>query len=218
MRLILIRHGQTIDNVRGALGAVVPGPPLTDLGLEQAAALPGALADERIDAIYTSTMVRTQLTARPLARARGLEPVIVDGLREIGAGELEQRSDVTAIRQYAETVLAWGHDRDARIPGGEDGNEFFERYDDAVARIAREHAGGAVAVVSHGAAIRAWVSSATPNIDGDFSLRNHLGNTGVVIVDGSPSDGWYTVSWQGEPVGGAELRDVGAPDPAGQAV
>lgn len=73
MRLLLIRHGQTPSNLKHLLDTAEPGPGLTSLGQKQAAALPDALASERIDALYASTLVRTQLTAAPLAAATGLE-------------------------------------------------------------------------------------------------------------------------------------------------
>jgi release factor glutamine methyltransferase len=38
VRLLLIRHGQTPSNVLGLLDTAPPGPGLTDLGVEQAAA------------------------------------------------------------------------------------------------------------------------------------------------------------------------------------
>ena len=79
MRLLLIRHGQTPSNVLGLLDTAIPGPGLTDLGIEQAAALPAALADYRIDAIYASAQRRAQLTAQPLADARGLPIQVRDG-------------------------------------------------------------------------------------------------------------------------------------------
>ena len=49
-----------------------------------AAAVPAALAEEKIDGIYASVLVRTQLTARPLAAARekglaGAEPRLGGG-------------------------------------------------------------------------------------------------------------------------------------------
>ena len=72
MRLMLIRHGQTPSNVLGLLDTNPPGPGLTDLGIRQAAALPATLAGCRIDAIYASNQPRAQLTAQPLAAARGL--------------------------------------------------------------------------------------------------------------------------------------------------
>lgn len=216
MRLLLIRHGQTIDNVRGELGTVVPGPGLTELGEEQARAIPAALAHETVDAIYTSTMVRTQRTAVPLARHLGIEATVVDGIHEIAAGDLEQRSDVDAVSAYIGTIVAWQHDFGARIPGGEDGHEFFGRFNRTIARIAEEH-DGTVVVVSHGAAIRTWASWASRNLDADFTRSHDLVNTGIVILQGSPSSGWVTTHWAGDPVGGEQLADAGAADPTGTA-
>ncbi|MFD3443268.1 histidine phosphatase family protein [Microbacteriaceae bacterium 4G12] len=216
MRLLLIRHGQTPDNARGALGAMVPGPGLTELGREQAAAVPDALADESIDAIYVSTMVRTHETAAPLAQALGITPTELPGLREISAGSLEQRSDPDAIRLYMGTIFSWADDMGARIPDAESGHEFFARYDDAIAEIASRH-DGTVAIFSHGAAIRTWASRACRNVGVEFSRVNHLENTAVVILEGSPGDGWVAQKWADAPLGGAQLEDATAADPTGEA-
>ncbi len=217
MRLLFIRHGQTIDNVNGALGTVIPGPGLTELGAKQAAAIPLALESQQIEAVYASTMLRTQLTARPLAHSRGLEVRVLDGLQEIGAGELEGRSDEDSIRLYMGTIFSWWTDRSARIPGGEDGEGFWARYTGAIERIAAEH-DGTVAVVSHGAAIRTWVCATSSNLDADFSRSHPLENTSVVVVEGSPTEGWVTTYWADEPVGGAALEDAAAPDPTADAL
>jgi probable phosphoglycerate mutase len=216
MRLLLIRHGQTIDNVRGALGTVVPGPALTELGAEQAASLPSALSGEAIEAVYASTLIRTQFTAAPLARDRGLAVDVIDGIQEISAGDLEQHSDQDSVRLYIGTIFSWWQSFDARIPGGEDGHEFHARFDEALLKIAAEHE-GTVAVVSHGAAIRAWACWSASNVDTEFSRSHPLDNTGVVALKGSPDTGWFVTSWSGEPVGGAQLEDAAAPDPTGEA-
>jgi broad specificity phosphatase PhoE len=221
MRLLLIRHGQTVDNVRGALGTVVPGPGLTDLGMTQAAAIPRALADERIDAIYVSTMVRTQLTAQPLADARALPLNVVDGLHEISAGELEQRTDRESIGLYRGSIFAWYTDLTARIPGGEDGREFVQRFDGAISAIAEEWTNdpdASVVIVSHGAAIRAWALFASSNVDPDFSRDHPLENTAVIHLEGSPDSGWVVSAWAGEPLGGSALEDKNALDPTSEAV
>lgn len=215
MRLLLIRHGQTIDNVRGALGTEVPGPPLTELGRRQADAVPAALESEQIEAIYVSTMLRTQLTAAPLARTRRLDAQVIDGIQEIYAGELEQRADTAGVHEYIGAIVAWQRDLSVRIPGGEDGHEFFGRYNAAIAAITAEH-DGTVALVSHGAAIRTWASWASSNIDGDFTRTRGLDNTGVVILEGSPVAGWVATRWEGEPIGGERLADAIAPDPTGE--
>lgn len=218
MRLLLIRHGQTIDNVNGAIGAVVPGPGLTDLGRRQAAAIPAALEGERIAAIYVSTMKRTHETAAPLANALGFEAQVVDGLQEITSGELEQRSDEEAIKTYMGTVFSWWTSLDGRVPGGENGHEFYGRYTAAIGAIAAEHPEATVAVVSHGAAIRAWSSYAASNVDAEFSRTHPLENTAVVVLEGSPDKGWVVTHWADEPVGGAQLEDASAPDPTADAL
>ncbi len=96
MRLLLIRHGQTPSNLKFLLDTAVPGAALTELGERQAAALPEALGDENIDTLYASTLIRTQLTAAPLAGARGLDVVVRDGIREVAAGDLEMRGEDVA--------------------------------------------------------------------------------------------------------------------------
>ncbi|WP_209560184.1 histidine phosphatase family protein [Frigoribacterium sp. PvP032] len=222
MRLYLIRHGQTPDNVRGELGTTVPGPGLTDLGLEQAAALPEALAAAGIGTLSTSTMIRTQLTAAPLAASLGLVPTVRDGLREVEAGELELRSDREAVATYLGTVLRWvDGDLDARVPGAEDGHAFFARFDGAVgAAVDEASASGhdVLALVSHGAAIRGWAGRRASNVDAAFVRDHQLANTGVVVLEGSPDRGWLLVEWADEPVGGALLDDPSASDPTGEPV
>ncbi|MBY8346093.1 histidine phosphatase family protein [Streptomyces sp. KC 17012] len=214
MRLLLVRHGQTPSNVDFLLDTAVPGPGLTALGERQAAALPGALADEDIEALYVSTLVRTQLTAAPLAAARGLEPLVRDGIREIAAGDLEMlpgNSEHGLL--YMTTVFAWAEgDTALRMPGGENGEEALARYDAVVAEAARSGA-AAVAMVSHGAAIRMWTAARADNVDVAFAADRPLDNTGVVILEGSPTDGWKALSWAG-----AVVAPAGEGGPTGRPV
>lgn len=219
MRLLLIRHGQTPANVRGELDTAAPGPALTDLGRAQAAAVPDALASERIDGIYASRLIRTQQTAAPLARVRGeMHRVVLPGIHEIEAGDLEGRTDEQAVRAYVDVIWAWAAgDLALRMPGGGDGHEFYGRFDSDLARVAAEHDQDAtVAVFSHGAAIRVWTAARATNIPREFPGRHHLENTGVVALTGSPGQGWLVTHWAGEPIGGAELNDPTAHDVTGE--
>lgn len=216
MRILLIRHGQTPDNVSGSIGTVLPGPGLTELGFRQASAIPEALAAERIEAIYVSTLRRTRLTAGPLANSRGLEIREVDGLQEITGGDLEGLQDADSVTAYMGTIFSWWSDFSGRIPGGESGTEFFTRFTEAINSIAGSH-DGTVAVFSHGAAIRTWASYSAANLDAAFSRTHGLENTAVVVIEGSPADGWNATHWAGEPVGGSALEDATALDPTGEA-
>jgi len=215
MRLILIRHGQTPSNLQSLLDTAVPGPGLTALGEKQAAALPQALADEDIGSLYASTLIRTQLTAAPLAAERGLDVRVRDGIRELSAGDLEMRGDTEAVKTYLRTAFAWSAgDTELRMPGGESGAEALGRFD-AVVEEAATTGAATVAMVSHGAAIRTWTAARATNLGVPFVSRRPLENTGVVILEGSPSDGWTALSWAGTVVddmaSGEESGPAGRP-------
>ena len=221
MHLALIRHGQTPSNVLGLLDTGVPGPRLTDLGMEQAAALPTALSGQRIDVLYASTQIRSQITAAPLAAERGLDIVIRDGLREIDAGELEMRGDDEAVRGYLTTLAAWMNGRlEVRMPGGPDGRAVLGRFDAVVDEIEQQaHAvagpNGGAAVVAHGAILRFWASVRAGNVRNTYGMRRPLHNTGVVTLEGGSATGWTALTWTGTAVGGPELDDGPADGPTG---
>ncbi|MCK9795400.1 histidine phosphatase family protein [Isoptericola sp. 4D.3] len=218
MRLLLLRHGQTPSNVAGLLDTGAPGPRLTPLGERQAAAVPTALDGRPIDALAVSSLLRTSLTAGPLAADRTLRPTVLDGLREIEAGALEMSADLDDHHTYLETVFAWSRgDRGRRMPGGPDGDTFLDRFDDAVAALAvRDH--GVVLAVSHGAAIRSWAGARVRGLDVEELAHTPLANTGLIEVDGDPARGWRLVDWQRHPVGGERLDAVVANDPTGEPV
>jgi broad specificity phosphatase PhoE len=220
MRLLLLRHGQTASNVLGALDTAVPGAPLTPLGQVQAAAVPAGLANEEIDRIYVSTLTRTQQTAHPIAVARGIDVEMLDGLKEVQAGSLEMQSGRRVIGEYVATIFAWARgDLTIRMPGGESGHQFFDRFDASIA--AAVEAGGTALVVSHGAAIRTWVAARCLSLDGSFASSHQLDNTGLVTLESGHrglADGraWRLVSWHSSPIGGAGLSDHNALDPTGE--
>ena len=226
MRLLLIRHGQTPGNVLGQLDTAHPGPGLTELGERQAAALARSLANEQIDFLYASTLIRTQITAAPLSSVRGLEIEVLEGLHEIEAGSLEKLTDQESHLRYLGTVFGWADgELDRRMPGGPSGHDFFERYDASIARIAAAAASGTgaasggagtVAVVSHGAAIRVWAGLRASNMEAGFAARHVLANTGIVALEGDPDAGWRLIHWDDSPVGGLALADPTAEDPTGR--
>ncbi|GAA1135981.1 histidine phosphatase family protein [Nocardioides aquiterrae] len=211
MRLILVRHGETPSNVMGALDTARPGATLTALGHRQAAAIPPVLSDQPVAAVHASPLVRTQLTAAPLAAALGLEVRVTEGLEEISAGALEMHTSAASIDAYADTVAAWiAGDLDATMPGGGDGHAFVARFDGAVRALSSGHAENATVVAfSHGAAIRTFAARHGGPRDG------RLLNTGAVVLDGAPTGRWTVTHWSRDPLGGSHLADDIAIDPTG---
>lgn len=198
MRLILVRHGRTPSNTGLLLDTAAPGADLDDHGRKQAQTLADRLADASVQAIYASNLVRTQQTAAPLAQSVGVPVTVLEGLREISAGDYEMASFAMAaeLNAYQSTLMKWAAgDLLAKVPGGENAVEFFDRFDAAISTIAESDAQQAVAV-SHGAALRVWC---TARIEGFAEQigRAHLDNTGVIIAEGSFSQGWSLVDLQG---------------------
>jgi broad specificity phosphatase PhoE len=217
VRLLLVRHGQTPANVAGALDTAIPGLGLTALGQAQAAAVPDALVDERIDSVHATRLVRTQLTAEPLAAARQLPVQVGAGLEEVSAGSLEMRSDPEAIAGYVECLAVWmAGDLDRAMPDGPDGRDFWRRYDGAITAIAARHRPDETAVViSHGAAIRVFTALAT-GMSPEQAHELWLSNTGMAALEGDPRSGWHLQHWYAEPLGGSFLLDVAAADVTGE--
>lgn len=217
MRMLLIRHGQTPCNVSGELDTAVPGAALTELGTIQARAVPAALGHERISGIHASRLVRTQLTAAPLAEARGLAVQVRPGLEEVPAGALEMRGDPDARHAYISCLVAWTHgELDRPMPGGPDGHAFLGRFDAAVQQIVRDHdPEDTVAVFSHGAAIRLW-TALRGGIGADEALQLEIMNTGAAVLEDRAGGGWDLVAWHRDPLGGPGLEDRTAEDVTGE--
>ncbi|QCC78792.1 histidine phosphatase family protein [Nocardioides daphniae] len=216
MRLLLMRHGQTYGNVAGALDTAQPGLELTDLGQAQARAAARALADRGVQHVVVSTRVRTHQTAAPTADSQALAPVELPGIHEISAGDFEMATDEESVRGYLRTVRSWvTGELDLRMPGGETGHEFLERYD-ADVEVATSGGHDTVLLVSHGAAIRTWVASRVADAMGRPEAVQPLHNTSLITVEGHPRTGWRLLDWHADPVGGAFLEDESAPDPTGE--
>ncbi len=191
MRLLLIRHGRTASNVTRLLDTAPPGAPLDDVGLDQARALADTLADEPIEAVYASDLIRSQQTAEPLALRHGLEVIVRAGVREIQAGEDEMSADWV---RYLTTIMSWQSNIDTRIPGGETGREVLARFD-AVLGEARAKGHRTIAVVSHGAMIRTWAATRATNLTLDFLRTTSLENTLVVDLADAADGTWQVTRW-----------------------
>ncbi len=207
VRLILVRHGQTHSNVGHHLDTAEPGADLTDLGRAQADALVEMLGDAGIGALYASTLVRTQQTAAPLARALELPVQVRREIREIGAGSLEMSSHHEDVQTYLRIALGWiDGDLSTRMPDGEeDGAQTLARFDGVVAEAA-ESGAEVAALVTHGAMIRVWVAARARNANARDVAYAPVSNTGAAVLVGEPGE-WHVERWHEPALGGPELAD-----------
>jgi broad specificity phosphatase PhoE len=120
---------------------------------DQARALVAELAQFALAAVYTSPLVRAADTARVVAEPHSLTPIELDALAEIDFGDADGLTFDELPPELQEGLL-----RDpttVRFPNGETYAELQERVCAALDAIVAEHAGDAVAVISHAGPIRA---------------------------------------------------------------
>lgn len=196
-KLHLVRHGQIDSNVSGALDTAVPGPQLNATGLEQANALVGKFEGVEIDSIWASTAIRTQMTASPLAASRGLTLGILDGLREISAGELEMSVEPHHRMTYHEVITQWIlGDLDIPLGKGTTGREVLDRFEEALTEIYDTDSDHTV-VAAHGAIISFWTAVRCNNLTEELFAQYPVVNTGIVSLEPT-SQGWRALNWMGQ--------------------
>lgn len=160
-RIVAIRHGQTAWNVVARIqGQLDVG--LDETGRWQAARLAEALADERLDAVYSSDLGRAWQTAQALAEVAGVTLRADERLRERGFGIFEGLTFAEIEQRFGAQAQRW-RARDAGFgpEGGETLADFVERAVDAVASIAARHRGQHIAVVTHGGVLDALYRAAS---------------------------------------------------------
>lgn len=154
-QVIFIRHGETdwnrIKRIQGHIDI-----PLAETGLEQAERLAERLVREardglRLDAIYSSDLQRARQTARPAATALGLEPRLVEGLRERAYGVFQGHDSDEIAQRFPDDYAHWQTRDPGFAPaGGESVRAFYHRIVHAVSAIVSAHPGGRIACVTHG--------------------------------------------------------------------
>lgn len=149
-RIIMIRHGQSEANLARVFAGYTDAP-LSEKGHAQAQAAAAYLREhEQIDAVYASDLSRATETARYTANAFSLPIHPERDLREIFAGEWENKKFDDLDVEYPEDRHRWKHDlANAFCTGGESIADVFARSLAAVTRIAKENEGKTVLVAAH---------------------------------------------------------------------
>jgi probable phosphoglycerate mutase len=156
---ILLRHGQTPMSVQKRY-AGRSDVPLTDLGVQQAAAAAKRLASVGLDVIVTSPLLRAVQTAEEVATATGAPVVTDEGFRETDFGAWEGLTFAEVWERWPAELTAWMADPAVAPPGGESFAEVSERVTDALYRVLAARERQAVLIVSHVTPIKMLVAAA----------------------------------------------------------
>jgi broad specificity phosphatase PhoE len=179
MMILLIRHGQTQENVKGVMHRVGDPAGLSNLGEQQARALIAVCEQNRVEAIYTSPEVRARETARIIAEGMDKSYTVLEGFRERDWGQWEGKSwdeikkalDPMDIEQRYTFVP----------PGGESWEQMDKRLMNSLNTILNEEK-KVVAIVTHEGALRALVNTLN-NSPKEDSLKLQFANGSVTIIE-----------------------------------
>lgn len=156
VKIILLRHGHSLGNLdRIFLGHT--DLDLSELGYRQAKATAEYLKNERIDAIYSSDLIRASNTALPHAQMRGLEVILSKNLREVYAGAWENMLVDDIIAKWGREMFydQWVNSFGCfKFPDGESLQEAGERFYGEMLSICKDNEGKTILISSHAAVIR----------------------------------------------------------------
>jgi broad specificity phosphatase PhoE len=162
--IVLVRHGETNDNLDPLRFQGFTDTPLNDTGRAQAHEVAQRLAHRKpaASSLWTSDLSRARETASIIGDRLGLQPRPDARLREASRGRWEGYTFAEIERDEPELYASW---REAparwRFPDGESLLEQQQRVTDALTEI---HAGGELPalVVCHGGSIRVMLCSSDP--------------------------------------------------------
>jgi probable phosphoglycerate mutase len=160
-RVIAVRHGETDWNVETRMQGQLDIP-LNDKGRWQAERVAEALADESIDAIYSSDLLRAIQTADAVAR-RQRRPVGTDrGLRERCFGVFEGLTFSEVEARWPEQSRRWRRREPGFAPdGAESLEQFSARCVGSAERLVARHPGQTIALIAHGGVMDCLYRAAT---------------------------------------------------------
>lgn len=187
MRLVLIRHGETPWSAEHRYQGATDTP-LSDVGQAQVSALAERLRGESFTELRSSPLRRALDTATAVAMHHEA-PVVTDArLREIGFGCWEGLTHEEIQRVAPERYIGWQSDPGTTAPPeGEAMAAVMERVGDLWRELAGRPRDAAIALVGHGACLRALLCLAL-GVPTSAFWRFQLGAASVselYVYDGS---------------------------------
>ena len=182
-QIYLIRHAEAEGNlyrrIHGQYDSLI-----TDLGHRQVERLAERFSPIHIDAVYSSDLTRTRQTAAAIYGPKGLALQTLPGLREISMGSWENRTWGDIEREEPEMLRKFNFDPDAwQAPGAETFAQLRERMLESIRMLAARHPGQAIAVVTHGSALRTLFAALSGIFPGDMKQLPYCDNTGVSLIE-----------------------------------
>jgi broad specificity phosphatase PhoE len=189
MKLIIARHGETIENKTGIMQGHSPGT-LSKKGEKQAQKLAKRLSKIEFDLVYCSDLRRCKQTLSPLLKIKKQKVHYVKELREISRGKFNGKPS----KEYTKYIqnkkyknwLNKNNIKDSwyyrKIPGGESPKDVLKRVSKYVEKIIKKEKGKTILIMTHGVAKRMLLIYLLKKEIKHFS-KLHIPNTALSIIN-----------------------------------
>ncbi len=186
--VILVRHGQTDENVSGRISGQGPVP-LNARGQEQARLAAETLAPLGITHIFSSPLVRARQTAEFLAERLQKSIEEIPDLREVGYGDWEGKT-FNEMRTHPVAHQVFHDPINATFPNGDSLLEVQQRGVQVIEWVRNMYPQGLMTVVSHGDVIRTVLAHYLGMPFNEYR-RLDLDNGAISVLE--LFDGWIRV-------------------------
>ncbi len=183
VKIYLVRHAEAMGNVKeffqGRTDAVI-----SPKGEKQLDRLAERFRDIPIEAVYSSPLVRAYSTAQAVNRYHGFDIIRDDELMEINGGDWEGVYWAELPKRFPEELRIWNECIEKfQAPNGESTLDVYNRLSAAIDVIAAANRGRTIAVVSHGMAIKAYLTYAEGRAWENYVDSGWSDNTAVSLVE-----------------------------------
>ena len=153
-KIYLVRHCEAVGNHKRLFQGSI-NCDITKLGEKQLEFITERFKDIKIDAVYSSPLIRAQKTAFAVLGDRFMDVKLDFELREINAGIYDGKPFLESFSGNEKMADEWyNHPQDFAPEGGEPMREAYERIYNAITKICKENPDKTVAVALHGGVIR----------------------------------------------------------------
>lgn len=179
MRIILVRHGQSIANAEGRLQGQKEYP-LSSQGKEEAKKVAEWLEHQPIDAIYSSDLSRAYETAKEIAAYHSMEVQKDVELREMNLGRFQGLTRHEIEERYPDLApLDW---QSIGLEDVESIEALYARTLRVLDKLMKTHWGEQIVVVSHGGFIGTTLM-ALLEMKWKGKRAFAIGNTSLTTID-----------------------------------
>lgn len=189
-KIIFIRHGATSYSEEKRLYDSEDYPPLNELGKEETQKIAHWLKETcpNVDAIYTSSALRSIQSARIIAKNYKIDFEILDNLQERKAGIWGGLTFSQIQEKYPDMFAEYKKNpAEFVIEGAETPTEINERVKKVLDKIIKKNAYKTVVIVTHAGVVQSAISSAL-----QISVNNQ---DKIYIPTGSASQISYFNNW-----------------------